>query len=290
LERLGTTPELRVDGVIVESRAGAALLAALPTFRDRGIPVFCIPHGTALALASLPARTAELVARPVRLLAVHTAHWDPVYERVERFLTERHPEVRFAHWSPNRIFSGPEGDLAGRMIRPAQLRRVQAQLAEIDLTIVKQSGCLSEPEFCRRFKPGQRLLHAWAAGVPTVIVLGASSTMQGYLEDAMEDGSPIDSAYPEEAVVAHDGCEASVWSEAEDGTQSAKVFCDGPSDALMAALDRAINDAELRGRMRAAGLRLAARWGPRRVAEGYAEAFAEVLGSTADAGRGGART
>lgn len=93
---------------------------------------------------------------------------------------------------------------------------MQAQLADIDLTIVKQSGCLSERDFCRQFKPGQRLLHAWAAGVPTIVVKGSSAPIEEYLGDT----PPL---YPAEAVVESDGCDGTSWHERADGSQYAKV-------------------------------------------------------------------
>lgn len=290
-------PELDIDAVIVESRQGAARLAALPFLERRGAPVFSIPHMTSLAHASAAPRSEEQVLRPVRLVALHTTHWDPVYDRVRQFLRERHPEVRFVHWTPRRLLGGSQGELAGRMISPAQLRRVQSQLAEADLTFVKQSGCLSEPAFCRLFKPGQRLLHAWAAGVPAVVVLGNSSPFRDYLDDEEasiavtppgvagdgasgggEPASAAEQAYPPEAMVASDGCEGSAWHQRPDGEgEYAEVFCDGDTAPLFAALDAAIRSPELRARLRREGLRRAERWSSRRLAEAYATAFFETL-------------
>lgn len=83
----------------------------------------------------------------MRLVAVHTSHWDPVYERVVDFLARRHPGVRFMHWSPSSIFGGEEGDVAGRMITPPQLRRVQAgalwgsEMREAPLTRPRRPPC-----------------------------------------------------------------------------------------------------------------------------------------------------
>lgn len=271
----GERTELDVDGVIVESRAGAAALASLPLFKRHRVPVISIPHGTSLAHASMRPRSEEEALRPVRLIAVHTTHWDPVYERVQRFVQEEHPGVRFAHWSPATLLGGAEGDLAARMISPTQLRRVQAQLSEVDLTFVKQSGCISEPDFCALFKPGQRLLHAWAAGVPSIIVLGNSSPIRDYLFPDATDAAGAQQ-YPPEAVVKADGCDGSTWHRRADGSEYAEVFCDGDSSELLLALGKAIRDAALRVRLRAVGLARAARWSPQWVAQEYGMAFREV--------------
>merc|ERR1711971_689843 len=91
-----------------------------------------------------------------------------------RRLNNIHPEieavwlklqVQFMHLDPTRLFELTEG----RVITPQQTEVLYRQLAWLDVSTVRMSGCMSNWWFCSRWRTGQRLLNMLSVGVPSVV-------------------------------------------------------------------------------------------------------------------------
>ncbi|CAE6918140.1 unnamed protein product [Symbiodinium sp. CCMP2592] len=80
--------------------------------------------------------------------------------------------LHFLHIDPAARFA----NTAGLVVSPQHTQEVYKQFGEMDITVMRHSGCMmhlnctvTRKWFCDRYKTGQRLVNAFAAGLPTVL-------------------------------------------------------------------------------------------------------------------------
>ncbi|CAE7877197.1 unnamed protein product [Symbiodinium sp. KB8] len=101
----------------------------------------------------------------------HTTHNDTeLYAALED--AAQSLSLRFLHIDPTARFA----NTAGLVVSPQHTQEVYKQFAEMDITVMRHSGCMmhlnctvTRKWFCDRYKTGQRLVNAFAAGLPTVL-------------------------------------------------------------------------------------------------------------------------
>merc|ERR1712217_127372 len=157
-----------MDAILGQTSLAARDYAEHPTARACGTRTFWHP------LHHSNFRGLKIPFRPnVQTVGVHTTHNDTeLYTPISEALRKRFPEVKFLHIDPTARFR----DTAGLCITPQQTDDVYVQLAELDVTVLRQAGCMNHLNcdtarrwFCDRYKTGSRLVNAFAAGLPAVI-------------------------------------------------------------------------------------------------------------------------
>ncbi|CAJ1359691.1 unnamed protein product [Effrenium voratum] len=106
--------------------------------------------------------------------------------------------VQFEHIDPTARFAST----AGLVITPQQTQEVYEQFGEMDITVMRHAGCMvhvnctaTRAWFCDRYKTGQRLVNAFAVGLPAVFW-----HQQGFLDVIAGSDYPAVASSTEEAL------------------------------------------------------------------------------------------
>eukprot|EP00929_Paragymnodinium_shiwhaense_P090294 TRINITY_DN50441_c0_g1_i2.p1 TRINITY_DN50441_c0_g1~~TRINITY_DN50441_c0_g1_i2.p1 ORF type:complete len:810 (-),score=100.86 TRINITY_DN50441_c0_g1_i2:218-2647(-) len=227
-----------MHGLLAQTSLAARDYAEHPGPKAAGLRVYFHPlHHSNFRDYRIPQRTEKLT------VGSHTTHNDTeLYDAIQDMLASKHPDASWLHIDPSQRFS-EEGT---HVVSPQQTARVLEQFGELDVAVMRHAGCMMHLKcettrkwFCDRYKTGQRLVNAFAAGLPTVLW-----REQGFLDVV------AGSSYPAIAGSIH---EALHW------------------------ISRLVSDNQLRDELRLEGLRLAQPFALSRQSERLAMILADLL-------------
>ncbi|CAE8584347.1 unnamed protein product, partial [Polarella glacialis] len=239
-----------ISAILAETSLSAADYRSHPSVRSFGWQVFHLPHHH----TNLARRTIACDEKAdARVVGVHSTQIDPNLEAdVKNMLASRFPAVRFQRVNPSNL-SGKSAEWSPNPVlwNDAKVGRMLDELLAFDVTIMKPN-CYTPGDkethvhqrwrswLCERHHSGQRLVHALAAGLPSV-VWGAS---QGF----------VDAVGPSE-----------VWPTAWNNSE------------VLHHLEELLSNGTLRCSLSAEARRLAEPYHISKTVERYALAFAALL-------------